>query len=327
MGYRAEKLKVEKKMKILKRVLLCVVAGIALCLCVFSAFVPSATWKYYFNKPKIRTRAEGELRMHFIDVGQGDATLLELPDGKTMLIDGGSEAATATVMRYLNALKIKTIDYLTVTHTDVDHCGGLDSVVKYKDVRAAYLPDASAEENTQYAQLYAALNERGCAKTLSSRSVEIRGDGYRFSFLYPYTSELGDGEYRSNADSSVLWLDYNGVNALFMGDAPMETENLLLRDSELGMFEKRQTDLHSVEILKVAHHGSAYSCGEEFLSYIGVQTAIVSCGKNNIYKHPSEETLERLRNANAEIYRTDESGHIILTIGVDGRYTVETVET
>lgn len=326
MGYRAEKLKVEEKVKILKRVLLCVVVGIALCLCVFSAFVPAVTWKYYFQKPKIGKRGDGELRMHFIDVGQGDATLLEFPDGKTMLIDGGGEDATATVMRYLNALKIKTIDYLLLTHTDVDHCGGLDTVAKYKTIGTAYLPTASADTNTQYAQLCAELNEQGCLQALSSRAVEIVGEEYRLSFLYPYTAER-DEEEDSNTSSAVVWLDYYDVNALFMGDAPQATEEILLRDDKLGLFEKRQVDLRSVEILKVAHHGSADSSSAEFLSTLGLQTAVISCGKNNLYKHPSTETLERLKNVQANVYRTDESGHVVLTVSKDGTYTVKTVKS
>ncbi len=328
MGYRAEKLKQDKKYAILKRVLLCAVAVIVLAICVFSAFVPSATWKYYVNKPKVGKRGEGELRMHFIDVGQGDATILELPDGKTALIDGGDEGASATVMRYLNALKIKTIDYLIMTHTDSDHCGGLDTVLKYKEVKAAYIPSASANENTQYAQVYAELLEQSCQKAFASRSVEIVGENYKLSFLYPYTYETGEGteeDYNSQTDSSVLWLDYNGVNALFMGDAPSETEELLLRDSALGLFEKRKVDLHSVEILKVAHHGSPYSCSEEFLSALGLKTAVISCGENNIYGHPASATIKRLHDVNAEIYRTDTQGHIILTVSPSGEYTVKTV--
>ncbi len=329
MGYRAEKLKVENKVKILKRVLLCVVVGIILCLCVFSAFVPSATWKYYVKKPKVGKRGEGELRIHFIDVGQGDATLLELPDGKTMLIDGGNEAATVTVMRYLNALNVKTIDYLVVTHTDIDHCGGLDSVVKYKNVGTAYLPNASVDVNTEYAQLCAALQANGCKQTLSSRSVEIVGAEYRFSFLYPYTATREDEAEKSDAneESAVIWLDYHGVNALFTGDAPQSMEEILLRDDALGLFEKRRVDLHSIEILKVAHHGSAYSGCAEFLSTIGVRTAVISCGKNNVYGHPSSETLERLESVGADVYRTDESGHVVLTISADGTYAVETVKS
>jgi competence protein ComEC len=327
MGFRAEKLKIEQKIKIIKRVLLCVVAGITLAICVFSAFVPAASWKYYVSKPQLSKREEGELRIHFINVGQGDATLLELPDGKTMLIDGGNDDTTKVVMRYLNALKIKTIDYLVATHTDSDHCGGLDSVVKYKEVKSAYIPNVNAGETTKYAQFYNQLCKENCIMSFSSRSEQIQGENYKLSFLYPYTYGVDEEKKKddSNVESAVLWLDYNGVNALFMGDAPVETEEILLRDNELGLLKKRQVDLTSIEILKVAHHGSAYSTSEKFLSTIGVKTAVISCGQNNLYKHPANATLQRLQDVNAEILRTDEQGHIIITIKNDGNYIVELI--
>ena len=140
MGYRAEKEKTERKKKLLKRVLLGILLLCIAGLSIFSAIVPPVTWKYYVNLPKIARRADGELRIHFIDVGQGDCTLVELPDGKTMLIDGGNskKSTEKKVLRHLNALKINTIDYLIVTHADVDHCGGLNEVVKYKKVVNAY---------------------------------------------------------------------------------------------------------------------------------------------------------------------------------------------
>ena len=328
MGFRAEKLKIEQKIKILKRILLCSVAAIVLAICVFSAFVPAATWKYYFSKPKLSARGEGELRIHFLDVGQGDATLIEFPDGKTMLIDGGEKNATTTIMRYLNALKIKTVDYLVVTHTDADHCGGLDTVVKYKEIGSAYIPNAQTNGNTKYAQFYKELMEENCEKSFASRSEQIQGDNYKLSFLYPYTYGINDEDNQddSHVESAVLWLDYNGVNALFMGDATAEVEELLLRDSELGLFEKRKVDLTSIEILKVSHHGSAYSSSAEFLSTLGLQTAVISCGKNNLYNHPANATLERLNDVHAEIYRTDKHGHIIVTIKSSGDYTVEKVK-
>ena len=125
MGYRAEKMRVEKKLKLLKRILLGILLLIILALCIFSVIVPPASWKYYVGLPQVTSAQEGELRVHFLDVGQGDCTLVELPDGKVMLIDGGdgSGASNKNLLRHLNALKIEVIDYLIVTHTDADHCG------------------------------------------------------------------------------------------------------------------------------------------------------------------------------------------------------------
>ena len=112
MGYSAEKNKVEKKIRILKLVLLGILLVCILGLCIFSVFVPPNTWKYRVKQPNISARAEGEMRIHFLDVGQGDATLVELPDGKMMLIDGGDGSAKATksMLRYLYALDIAYLD-------------------------------------------------------------------------------------------------------------------------------------------------------------------------------------------------------------------------
>lgn len=141
MGYAAEKEVVEKKIKFWKRVALIVVGVLLIALVIFSCFVNPETWKYYFGMPKLRARADGEMRMHFLNVGEGDCAIIELPDGKVLMVDGGngSEHTSTTIIRYLNALKIDTIDYLMVTHADSDHCGGLDKVVKYKKVKKAYI--------------------------------------------------------------------------------------------------------------------------------------------------------------------------------------------
>ena len=176
MGYRAEKEKTERKKKLLKRILLGVLLLCIAGLAIFSAIVPPVTWKYYVKLPKIGARSEGELRIHFIDVGQGDCTLIELPDGKIVLIDGGNSAKATQkkVLRHLNALDIDTIDYLVVTHADSDHCAGLNEVVKYKGVRNAFLPFCDPDDNSAYEHLFNTLNKNDCSwEYLSSKLKNI----------------------------------------------------------------------------------------------------------------------------------------------------------
>ena len=332
MGYRAEKNKIEGRLRIVKIVVLCVLLVALLGLCIFSAFVPPETWKYHVGLPKLSKRQEGELRMHFLDVGQGDCILIEFPGGKVALIDGGDgrESTETEIMRYLNALKIKTIDYLVVTHSDADHCGGLDKVVRYKSVLNAYLPITSPEKaGSEYAELYAQLmEEEECARQYSHRGLRLGDEnvGYVFSFLYPYTIIEADKEKDdNNAQSAVLWLDYKGVSALFTGDAPFDTENVLMRDDQLGLFDNFGIDLTSTEILKVAHHGSADSTSLAFLKYLGVRTAVLSCGKNNQYGHPSQETQLNLTQAGVESYRTDELGSVVISVSVEGKMSLFSV--
>ncbi len=329
MGYRAEKEKIEGKIKRIKTVALCITLGVLLALCIFSAFVPPDTWKYHVGKPSVPRRLAGEMRIHFLDVGQGDCAIIELPDGKVALIDGGDgrESTEITVLRYLNALNVDVIDYLIVSHADSDHCGSLDKVLEHKKVLNAYLPTAKPENsNTQYAQFYARLLEEDCAlrysegfTTLSNTSEE---NGYTFAFLYPHLYNEEEIDEEDNATSSVLWLDYRGVSTLFTGDAPKAVENTIITDDRLGLFDFCDVELDSTEILKVSHHGSADATSAAFLQYLQVETAVISCSKNNPYGHPTQETLNHLSEVGADVYRTDRQGVVVVTVKKDGSYSV-----
>ena len=329
MGFAAEKEKIEKRVLKYKRIALACVLVVFLAVCVFSAFVPPDTWKYAFGLPKIEKRESGQLRVHFIDVGQGDATLLELPDGKVMLIDGGDgeEAHTTSLMRYLRKLKIKEIDYLVATHADSDHCGGLTEVVKHKKIGQAFLPKCDLAENVQYATFYTQLTRENCAWSYTSRSVNLSTEGafaYTLRCVYPYTLDVEEDTQFSNDNlsASSFWLDYQGASVLLMSDVPQSVENKLVADDALGAITG--VSLASTEILKVGHHGSANSTGAQLLASMPVlQNAIISCGAQNSYGHPSQEVRTRLSSAGVETYRTDLQGSIVLTIEIDGTYTIQ----
>ncbi len=336
MNYRDKREIVEGKVKRIKYIALAVTIFLVAALCVFSIFFPARTWKYHVALPETSARKKGELRIHYIDVGQGDATLLEFPDGKTMLIDGGNGAVSTekTLLRYLNSLKINALDYLVVTHEDGDHCGGLSAVVENKTVKTAFLPYVSdVTENAAYARLYDRLLKEDCKIEYASRKLSLSMDGeysYTLEFLYPKTKSVeGDmaiEQEDDNENSSVLWLDYKGVSALFCGDATERIERTLLLDDELGAFKNRNVFLRSTEILKVAHHGSSTSSCADFLKYLNLQTAIVSCGADNVYGHPTQATLDRLAAVNANVMRTDKLGHIVITVTKDGKYKTETIK-
>ena len=340
MGYRAEKQKIEKKLKIFKYVLFGILLFIILSVCIFSIFFPPSTWKYNVGLPKVGERKDGELRLHFIDVGQGDATLIELPDGKNMLIDGGdgSSASTKTLIRYLNALDIEEIDHLVASHTDADHCGGLKEIIEQFDVFNAYLPPSFTSDNVKYAEFYAALLKTDCEIVYSSRALanigtskENKENGYTLSFLSPTSVTVEDiisGKEKvgaANLLSSVIWLDYKGVSALFMGDAPYSVEEGLLRDYDLGAFDARGVNLSSTEILKVAHHGSGNATSANFLQRLNVKEGIISCGAENAYGHPDADTLTKLTAAKINVHRTDVDGHICITVSPNGDYSVKKI--
>ena len=331
MGYGAEKEKVEKKIRKIWRVLFIVLCVVLVALAVFSCFCPMETWKFYVSKPNVSKRQEGELRIHFLDVGQGDATIIELSDGKIMLIDGGNgdEDTLKAVMRYLNALKIEAIDYLVVTHADEDHCGSLDKVLKYKDVKQAFVPVSSVTDENEYGEFFAALLKEGCSWSFSSPAIDlsVAGEqGYTLKFLYPYIYDVEqETEIDTNDSSCVLWLDYQGTSAIFMGDAPLKIEQNLMRDFWLGLMQEGIV-LNDTEILKVSHHGSRDATSAEFVKFLGVKDAVISCGENNPYKHPSDTVLENLEKSQVSVYRTDTQGNVIFTISKTGEYEVKTLQ-
>ncbi len=322
MGFKARKEIEEKKWHRVKIGLFCALAVLVLVVAVFSFIFPPESWRYYLSLPNVSKRGEKELRIHFLDVGQGDCTLIELPDGKVVLIDGGDSKRSTkkTILRYLNALDIDVIDHLVVTHTDKDHCGGLTEVFRYKKVLNAYLPHTYEEEDVYYAKVYAAALEEECTTVKSSRAVALSDeeDEYKLRFLYPNSVEA-TGEY--SEDSSVLWLEYAGVRALFCGDADEKVEERLLSFDALSLLPMGANMLKNTQILKVAHHGSANGTTQAFLSHLQPEVAIISCGEDNPYGHPSKETLLRLERSGVEIYRTDRVGHIVATIQ-DGNYSI-----
>ncbi len=331
MGYKRLKEDADANKFLFRVIALSVVLFLLLTFTIFSLIVPPESWKYHFGKPDVPKRNKGELRIHYLDVGEGDCTIIELPDGKVMLIDGGdgTNDTKKSVMRYLNKLKVNEIDYLVITHADRDHLGALQEVLTYKKVLNAYLPHANASKNVEYAEIYAAILEEKCSMVFSSRKEDLsKKDAdapYTLAFLYPYSSAaLGYEEEDSNDTSAVIWLDYMGTSALFLGDVSSKIENKLVTNHRLGLTPK--ADLSSTEILKVAHHGSAESTSKELLDYINVETAILSYGKENLYQHPSSEVMERLAVANANVYQTAINGHIMVTVKPNGTYAVQAIE-
>ncbi len=312
-----------------KRIVACIIVSMMLIATIVSCAVPPDTWKYLFYQPDIEKRKAGELRIHFLDVGQGDSTLIELPDGKVMLIDGGngSNSVTNGLMRYLMALDIKAIDYLVVTHTDRDHYGGIVEVFDKLKVRNAYMPMKYSIQDIGYAKIYEKAVKEKCPLQEPTRNIVLSRDGatpYTLCFLYPYGV---DGvESWGNESSAVVWLDYHGVSAAFSGDATVDVEKKMIRDDRLGALKARGVELSSTEIVKIGHHGGSESNGAEWLTYLNPQCGIISVGKDNSYSHPTEGTLKRLEQVGAKTYRTDELGHIVVTATEAGEYTVSSVK-
>ncbi|WP_342480006.1 MBL fold metallo-hydrolase [Paenibacillus sp. FSL L8-0340] len=236
----------------------------------------------------------GTLQVYFFDVGQGDSTLIRTPKNQYILIDGGNNNQGKNVVKYLNALGVKTLDAMVATHPDADHIGGLDDVLKAVDVKAVYAPKVSHTTETYKDFLTAVKNEGRTIKAVT-KGVTIPLTGVEANFLAPINS-YGDN---LNDWSAVLKVIYKNKSFLFTGDAELQSENDMLAD---GLNLK-------ADVLKVGHHGSNSSTSKAFLDAVKPQYAVISVGKNN-YGHPDSGILARLKNANATVLRTDQKGTI-----------------
>jgi beta-lactamase superfamily II metal-dependent hydrolase len=234
--------------------------------------------------------------LHFIDVGQGDSTLIILPNNQTMLIDAGKSNYGYTVVNYLKNLKISKIDYLVMTHPDADHIGGINAVINNFKIDKIYMTNKTSTTKT-FEDILLNMESKGLTfSTLNSGDNIIIGNDFNVTVLSP-VKQYSD----SNEMSIVIKLIYKNDSFLLMGDAGTEAEYDILSNNQNV----------SANLIKIGHHGSKYSSSYYFLEKVNPQYAIISAGKNNQYGHPSTEILNRLNVLNIKIYRTDINGNII----------------
>jgi len=237
---------------------------------------------------------DGEMEVHFIDVGQADCALLA-SGGHFMLIDGGNNDDGEHIVTYLQNAGVKKLDLVVGTHPHEDHIGSLDAAIEAFDIGAVYMPDVSADTET-YRDVLDAVEGKGLQV-----QHPVPGDVLDFNGL-PVEIFGPVKEYSNlNNHSIVLRVSVGETAFLFTGDVEIEGEYDIL---EQGF------DI-SADVLKVSHHGSSGSSVEEFLAYTDADYAVISVGEGNIYDHPEAVTLKRLQNYGMEIYRTDEQGTIV----------------
>ncbi|MBP5155521.1 MAG: MBL fold metallo-hydrolase [Clostridia bacterium] len=253
----------------------------------------------------------GTLKVHFIDVGQGDSVFIELPGGENLLIDSGERDFAGRVISYIDRLGCRKIDYLLATHPHTDHMGGMAQIIGSFVIGRVYMPDAVATHSA-FSAMLGAVSEKGLKlETVSSGALMFEKDGLRAEFLGP----LRITPENLNNCSAVLRLQYGGTSFLFTGDAEKEEEAELV--SEYG--EKLKSD-----VVKIGHHGSADSSSEEFVRCVGAKIGIISCGADNPYGHPVRGVMTSWLAAGMEILlRTDLEGTV--TVVSDGE-TVSVAE-
>lgn len=248
----------------------------------------------------ISNKDKSQLEMHFIDVGQGDCTLVITPNKKTVLIDSGDEEHSDRVVEYIKQRGIDFLDVVIATHPDADHIGGMDKVIKNFDIGTFASPNVKSATN-QYNQMDLELKNKKLKKTPLYMNNEINIDpSVHFKILSPIKSKKYDD---TNEYSIVSKIVYNNVSFMLMGDATISNEfDIINNFSDID-----------IDILKLGHHGSNTSTSEYFLSKTTPEIAIISCGKNNRYNHPSKEVTKLLKKRKIGIYRTDKQGDIILS--------------
>ena len=233
--------------------------------------------------------------IHYLDVGQADATAVFLPDGKTMLIDGGNSGDGVIIKKHLKRYGIKRIDYIVSTHPHEDHIGGLSYVINSFDIGEIYMPKVSYD-SAIYTQLLETISSYGYTINSAKKGVCItENDEYKAEILSPIRDEYDD----MNHYSVIMKLTYKDTSYLFTGDAEVVNEKDLSGDI-------------SADVLKVGHHGSDTSSSEDFLDRVNPEIAVIHVGKNNSYNHPHNVVIERLNERNIKILRTDMDGTIII---------------
>ena len=359
--------KKNKREKELQKFVACLVVIIIITVIVLAVFYVSNGYKFDFGFLKKESESVSvnysevdnvrDLKVYFIDIGQGDCIFIELPDGKNMLIDTGEKrnAGKAKIDKYLrdeNGNKV-TIDYCVATHPDSDHIGLMPYVYEQYDVLKSYRPYVYSENKSASALPYE-LNKGIKIKNSSNIYYDYitnvnaeqtyweffkddsdfsngftGKDGeiyeYTVNFVMPYADNLNDYQYFTtpNDFSAVIMLEYADRKILFTGDIEYETGKKGAEQSFIREFSTSNSAMVDCDVLKVAHHGSDSSTSPEFLSLVKPEYSVISCGLSNKHRHPLKSTLDNLVNCGSEIYRTDLQGTIILTIDSKGKMTLE----
>ena len=308
-NWNKEKVTPKKKAGLLQRLLsLAAAAALALSLvgCGTSAVVPGGSADVVPNPSSTAASVDAPFEMHFIDVGQALSVLVEC-DGQFMLYDGGNVDDGSLVVSYLQKQGVEELQYVFCSHAHEDHVGGLAAALAYFPANHVYSPVTEASTKcfrdfvkyTQQQGLQVEVPAVGTTWPLGSAAVTMLGPVAQYS--------------DTNDTSIVLRIDYGSTSFLLTGDMEKTAESDLVASG---------ANLKA-DVLQVGHHGSSTSTGYVFLNAVLPKMGIISCGVNNKYGHPHEETLSILRDAGVDVYRTDLLGTI--TIGSDGQnYTVGT---
>ena len=241
---------------------------------------------------KIDAKAKENFSVSFIDVGQADSVLIR-NGNYNMLIDAGNNEDGEKLVNYFKSLGIEEFTYVFATHPHEDHIGGMDDIINNFKIDNYYMSNKLSTTKT-FMDVLDALDGRNLKYTVPNKGDTLKFGDANIKVIYP-----GDDKSNINDSSIVLKITYGKNSFLLTGDATSNVERKIYNE-----------DIKS-DVLKVAHHGSSYSSIDVFLDKVKPYYAVISVGKNNIYNHPSNKTLEKLNKRNIKVYRTDLDGTIV----------------
>lgn len=241
---------------------------------------------------KIDAKVKENFSVSFIDVGQADSVLIR-NGNYNMLIDAGNNEDGEKLVNYFKSLGIEEFTYVFATHPHEDHIGGMDDIINNFKIDNYYMSNKLSTTKT-FMDVLDALDGRNLKYTVPNKGDMLKLGDANIKVIYP-----GDDKSNINDSSIVLKITYGKNSFLLTGDATSNVERKIYNE-----------DIKS-DVLKVAHHGSSYSSTDVFLDKVKPYYAVISVGKNNIYNHPSNKTLEKLNKRNIKAYRTDLDGTIV----------------
>ena len=262
---------------------------------------------------KAEKLSDSDVRIHFVDVGQGSATLVTYGD-KGILIDTGENEYGKYLTDYIDSCGVTSLEYVIASHPHSDHIGSMAQIINKYPIGTFIMPELSVRNTPTtkvYEKMLSALVENDVSVVPSETGAVYNvADGISFQLFGPceQVSDLNDM-------SVIVKLTLNGNTFMVLGDAEKQ---------ELTSVYEAYPDLdYKSDVIAMGHHGSSTSIHKKFLGAVGAETAVISCGRNNEYGHPHKEALEYIEQENMTFYRTDLEGDIIFLCKADGYERVE----
>ena len=239
------------------------------------------------------------MEVHFIDVGQGDAILIQV-NNRNMLIDSGPKENSSDLFNYLKSLHIKKLDYIIATHPHEDHIGNMYSVINKYDLGEFFAPKVthSSKSFEKMVESLISKNKKINVFDINTSSINL-GENVNIYVYSPLPKDYGDN---LNLYSAVFKIQYKNTSFLFTGDSEKSNEEDILVSN----------DIIKANVLKIAHHGSSTSTSSSFLDAISPEVAVISVGKDNKYDHPNSQVLNSIKSKTKKVYRTDKDNTVVL---------------